>query len=455
MTLVSLLSIAKTALQTHQRAIDVTGHNIANVMTPGYTRQRLNLTAETPLRSEKGLIGRGVTDTGISAERNLFLDAAYRREAGNFAHADTLRTLMGRVEGVFNEPSDQSLGAALDGLFTAFNDLANDPGGGASRAAVRQAANELVQRFHAISARLDEVSSATDQHFRDAVGTVNGLTSQIADLNRRIVARGGPQQNAADLVDERARLLDQLATLTGVRVLGRSDGSVGVLIGDSLVVDGAFAQRLEARPQGGGGLALGVVGTTRGMTGLSGTLAALTELGTQGVPGVRAELDRLAAELVTQVNTIHRTGTTPGGATNTDFFDPTGLQAGTIALAAPIVASPNAIAAGTSGLPGDGSVALQLVGLRQTTLAALNGSTVGEFYIGLLANVASIVRDATTEAVTAETLRSGTQAQRAAETGVSTDEELVHLIAQQQAFSAAARLVGVADEMMQDLLRMV
>lgn len=455
MSLASLLGIAKSALTTHQRSIDVTAHNIANVMTPGYTRQRLLLSAEVPLRTHLGTIGRGVTDNGVQAERNSYLDASFRREQGSFSHADTLRTLMGRVEGVFAEPSDHSLGAALDGLFNAFNDLANDPSGSANRAVARQAANEVIQNLHSLGAQFDGIAATIDSQFKDTIAQVNQISVRLANLNRLIVSQGGPQHNAADLVDERGRLLDQLAGFTGVRVLPRSDGSVGVLAGDQLIVDGAFAQELESRPQPGGGYAVGVKGGTRLIGGLSGALAGLIELGTQGLPGVRGEVDRLVAALVTEVNTIHRSGSTPGGATGTDFFDPARLTADSISLAAPIAASPANIAAGATSAPGDGTIALQIAALRSLSLGSLNGSSIPEFYTSLVSNVGSIVSDAGSEASTAEILLSATEAQRHAEHGVSTDEELIHLMAQQQAYAAAARLVSVADEMVQDLLRLV
>ena len=99
MSLASLLSIARSALTTHQRAIDVTGHNIANASTPGYTRQRLAIVAETPVRTPLGTVGRGVTDQGVFAERNVFLDATVRREQGNLGRSDTLRDMLGHASG--------------------------------------------------------------------------------------------------------------------------------------------------------------------------------------------------------------------------------------------------------------------------------------------------------------------------------------------------------------------
>ncbi|HET9064816.1 MAG TPA: flagellar hook-associated protein FlgK [Gemmatimonadales bacterium] len=455
MSLASLLSIARTAMMTHQRALDVTAHNIANANTPGYTRQRLELAAEIPLSTPYGTVGRGVRGVAIFNTRDQFLDAAFRGEQGKFAHADTLRSALQRVQGVLNEPSDTGIGAALDGLWSAFSDLANSPASGATRVATRAAATTLVNRLHEADSRLSSESVAIRNGFDEGIARINQLGQEIADLNREIVARGGPLDTAPDLTDLRDVKIDELATLTAVRVLPRDNGAVAVLTGDGMLVDGAFAQQLETRVLAGGGLAAGMVGSTRTVNLGGGSMQALSELTTQGVPAVRAELDRLAAELVSTVNGLHQAGTTTGGATGIAFFDPAGVTAGTIALSADVLADPANIVTGATAAPGDNSVALALANLGQTGFPGLNGDSPGRFYAGVVSSLGTIIRDATQSADAASVITAGIEAQRSAVHGVSTDEEMVKLIQQQQAFSAAARLVVVADEMMQDVLRMV
>lgn len=455
MSLGSLLSVAKSALMTHQSALNVTGHNIANAATPGYTRQRIALAAETPLRTPEGTIGRGVTDQGIFATRNRFLDASYRREAAVFSHADTLKDLMGRVEQVFGEPSDNGLAASLDAFFGSFSDLANDPASLSARAAVQQAGQQLVRQIGTIDTRIDEVNQTVIDTFRDSVTQVNSIAQQIGTLNQQIVVAGGPQHTAPDLEDARGKLLDQLATFGSVRVIEHGNGSMGVVFGDTLLVDGTNIQELDVRTPVGGGVFAGVVGEPRNLTPIAGSLAALSELAGQALPSVRSELDRLTSALVTSVNAIHAAGTTNAGATNTNFFDPAGTTANSFRLSAQIIANSANIVSGTTSAAGDNAVALQLAGLRTTAIASLNSSTAGEFYTGLVSSVGSIVRDATQESDAAEALSAGTAARRSSATGVSTDEEMVDLMVHQQAFAAASRLVKVADDLMQTLLTMV
>lgn len=455
MSLASLLSIARSALITQQRALDVTGHNIANATTPGYTRQRLELAAATPFRTPQGTVGRGVTDIGIFANRNTFLDATVRREQGNLGRSDTLRDMLGQVEAVFGEPSDTGLGATLDAFFNAFSDLANDPSSLAARSVVRQAGSSLIQQVGLVSGRLTDLATDTTARTQDAVAQINSLATQIGELNRDIVVQGGPNKTAPDLEDRRGVLLDELSTLIQVRVIDHADGSVGVITGDTLLVDGKFAQQLDVRPLVGGGVGVGVVGSPRLIDPIGGTLAGLTALGQQAVPSIRAELDRLVAGVVGAVNTLHAGGTTMAGATGVNFFDPAGVTAGTMRLSTEVAASAANVVAGTTSAAGDNRVALSLAGLRNAGIASLNSSTPGEFYAAIVTTVGTLVKDAERDAEVASTLSNSASSRRASETGVSTDEEMVKLIVQQQAYAAATRLVTTANAMMDDLLRMV
>ena len=452
MSLASLLSIARTALQVHQRSIDVTAHNIANANTPGYTRQRLETVAEIPLSTPDGTVGRGVRGIGVFNARDQFLDAAYRNEEGRFAHADTLRSALQRIEGVFDEPSDHGIAAALDGLWSAFSDLAESPTSGAVRVTTRSAAELLVNRIHDADRRLNVEMTSLRGQFDDAVARVNQLATEIADLNREIVARGGPLETAPDLTDLRDARIDELASLTAVRVLPRDHGAVAVLSGDAMLVDGAVAQQLEVRSLGGGGLAVGLTTSSRNAVIGGGKLQGLSELSTQGIPAVRAELDRLTEAVVSQVNALHVTG---GNGAGIPFFDPAGITAGTLALSDQVRADPTHIMAGSDAGTGDNSIALAIAALGTTHIASLDGDTPGQFFAGVVAGLGVAVRDASQAADAADVITAGIESQRQAAHGVSTDEEMVTLIQQQQAFSAAARLVVVADEMMQDVLRMV
>ena len=453
MTLTSLLGIARSALLTHQRAIDVTGHNVANAMTPGYSRQRLDMTQATPLQSTWGMMGRGVTDTGISRVRDWLLDSSVRSESGMLGHSQTLGSFLGQVEAAINEPSEYGISAALDGLFNAFSELSNDPSSSVHRGLVQQNARRLVDQLHQLDASLVDTNRNALAEMHANVDEVNRITSEVAHLNQLILA-AGPSHSAPDLEDQRDLLIDQLSESMDVRVLRRDDGTVGIVGGDTLLVDGGTARELEVRTLAAGQTGVGVLGGND-VDPRSGSLQALSEVINIELPELRGRLDQLAAALVTEVNAVHRSGFTATGATNSDFFDPTGVTAHTISLSAAVEASTDAIAAGATAAAGDGDVALQISSLRSTSIAALGGSALGDFYVDTVTTFGAKVLNADETVAVHQTMLDRAQMMRSSSNGVNVDEEMVMLIAQQQAFAAATRLVNIANEMVEDILRMV
>ena len=152
MSLASLLSIARSALIVHQRAMEVTGHNVANANTPGYSRQSLQLQSATPLVLPRYSIGRGVDATQITRERDTFYDAAYRRDTGQLGNASTMHDYLGQVETSLNEPSaDRPLGVARRTASTPSPTLANDPASHVSRALVVSAGKRLAQQLNTLA----------------------------------------------------------------------------------------------------------------------------------------------------------------------------------------------------------------------------------------------------------------------------------------------------------------
>jgi len=454
MSLASLLSIARSAMFAQQSAMSVTAHNIANAQTLGYSRQRIQLSAAAPQLTPTGPVGRGVTEVGIQRVRDSFFDSRYRSESGLLGNSATMGDFLGQVEAAINEPSTNGLSVLLDGFFGSFANLANNPASPTSRSLVQQAGRRFVQRLQQLDATVHQVADGALAQMREQVGQVNDLARRIGELNQQILSSGGVNGISPDLQDQRDVLVDQLSSLVGVRVLDRNDGTIGLAAGDTILVDGANSQTLAVNPLAGGGFGLITVGGGT-MDPKSGSLRALCELTTTTLPGIQAQLDTLARTLVTTVNAIHRSGFTLNGTTNTDFFDPAGVTAQSIALAPAVAASGDAIAAAGIAAAGDGTIAQQLATLATTGVAALGGRSFRDFYIDLSGVIGAGVSGASQDAAAYQAMVDQADTLRASESGVSVDEEMVALISQQQAYAAAARIVNVANEMMQSVLQMI
>jgi flagellar hook-associated protein 1 FlgK len=395
-----------------------------------------------------------VTSQGIQRARDQFLDASFREESGLQGRFDTTHQLLGGVESIFDESGTSGLGAGLDALLAAFSDLANDPSSATARGLVVQSAQSLTQQFHSVADRLATVNADVLQRMQSAVGEVNNLGERIADLNRQIVA-AAKGVGAPDLEDKRDLLIDKLSQLVNVQVIEHADHGVVVVAGGALLVDGAQHGGLEVRSLAAGGYGLGSAVSHAPVNLSSGSLKGLSDLSASTLPGIQKQLDQFASAVAQEVNAIHRTGSTTGGATGNDFFDPTGLTASSIAVAVPIRQSIANIAAGASGSPGDSSIALRLAQLRSTPVSAAGGQTLGEFYGGVVTSIGVLTRVAEQGSTSQEALVANVQAQRSSATEVSIDEEMVSLIKGQQAFAAASKIVNAADEMMQSILDMV
>lgn len=453
MSLGSLLSIARSALSVQQRAMEVTGQNVANANTPGYSRQTLGIQAATPLTLPLYSVGRGVEATTITRARDTFYDAAYRSDNAQLGSSTTLNSYLSQIEGVLNEPSTTGLSSSLDKFFQSFSDLANDPQNHSSRELVKAAATRVVSQLHSLNSQLGQVRQNAVDSMKDQVKTVNGLLSRIADLNKAIVASGGPGGPSPDLLDQRDLLVDQVSQYMEVNVANRSDGSCGITCGNVLVVDGGSASTLALSGSGSG---FGVAVANGPMLGItSGSLYGLSDLTQNRLPAALSQLDQVAAALVNEVNAVHSTGYNLAGATGVNFFTAGTTSAGTISLSAEVTASSDNISASTNGLSGNGGIATQIAGLATTGVATLGGSTIREYYVALATGVGLDVSNTSQDMTASETLVAREDQARTSVSGVNVDEEMVSLITQQQAYQAAARIVNVANDMMTTLMQLL
>lgn len=441
----NVLNIARSALFSQQRAMTVTARNIANAQTPGYTRQKLHL-------QNTGLFG-GVSSS-VSRERDLFLDANWRRQSSDYGATSTHRYFLDQVEAATNEPSDSGVSAAIDGLFRAFGSLADDPTSDVAREEVRGAAQRFVHHLRRLGQSLDQASTRAVDRLEAEVDEVNTLSERIAALNEKILNTSQAGSDSFDLMDERDRLIDQLSSLTAIEVVEARNGTYTVMTGGVTLVSGSNVQKLEMRSLGEGRYGVGSLGSAVELGETGGSLSALGRLVSTTLPDMQVQLDRLAADVVGRVNELHRQGTNARGETGVDFFDPDGVTAVSIGLSDAVNASSNAIAAGRGNGSGDNTLALELAALGEEDRSGLDGRTFGSYYAVFVSALGRSTRDAAQDESAATALLDNAEAWRQGISGVSVEEEMVSLISQQEAYTAAARLVNVADGMVQEILRL-
>jgi flagellar hook-associated protein 1 FlgK len=464
-----ILSVARTAIAVHQTAMQVTSHNIANAETPGYTRQRAMLQENWPAVLPQGIIGTGVMLSDVTQIRDTLLDASFRRESSAASGFGLRRDLLGQVEAVFREPTDDGLAATLDQFWSGWGDLANNPLNSTTRAIVRQRGEQVATALRGYNQRLDEVAADTGLRLQSSVGQMNEYARQVAELNTQIVAMEVGGTTAGDLRDARNRLIDGMATIAPVETIARGDGSLAVVLNGQTLVDGSTHKSLAL---GGSAPAVRVsfAGSTDPLPMSGGEMGAMLQVLNRDIPAARARLDELAGGVVTAVNDLHRTGWSPGtepGAppappgwtgSNVDFFDPAGTTAATIGLSAAVAGSDQMIASGTTyGGAADNGLALQMAGLRDAKVlgGAPPTTSLAMHFRDTVTGIAMAAQSVGNSATVHETMAAQAEVRRQSVSGVSTDEELVSLMKHQQAYVAATRIISAVDEMMQSLLSIV
>jgi flagellar hook-associated protein 1 FlgK len=445
--LTQTLEIARRAMAAQQAAMAVIGHNIANANSPGYTRQTARLVAEVASRADRISYGNGVSVEAVLRQRDTSLDGTVRHELAAAGHWSQRASILASLEQVLGEPSEDGLGAALDGFWGAWGDLADDPDGTAARLGVREQGRVVVDRLRGLHTRIAQTAPAVDEQLRSQTIEFNRLLGDLRTVSLQIneAELGGASAN--DLLDRRDLLLDQINAIAPVRFVTGEGGSFSLRVGGKLVLDRTLMRPLEAAVEtvdGNPRVRLQMAGGD-GVTIEGGAIGALVDLRDETVPQLLGELDLLAADLIQQVNAVHR-----NGPSRNAFFE--GSAAGDIRLAAAIEADVRAIDSSTTGLPGDNDIALAMTALRDARFVDGGSATVGEYWAGMVTRLGLASREAEFQSESLDATVQSLQARRSETGGVSLDEEMASLLEMQQAYIAAVRLFEMTSEMMDVLL---
>lgn len=330
-TLSSLLNTGQQALQAQQTAIQVTGQNIANVNTPGYTRESVELASvPTPVSPP---FRAGVTVEAITRAYDRFVTAQVNTASSDYQSANTQADVLGQVEALVNdlETDKGGLSGALGQLFNDFNALAQQPYDSTIRQTLVQQGDTVATAFHRLAEGLDTLRQDRNTALHGAVTDVNRLTSQIASLNEEIVQRDIDPKNLANtLHDQQDALIKQLSEKVNITSFVSPTGQVTVLLGGGRpLVEGDKASELttHADPDDPHRILLAIKDPKGGFTDVtpsirSGSLHGLLEVRDTVLPDLSQRLDRLAAQLTTSLNNTHSTGYGLDGTTRQNFFVP-------------------------------------------------------------------------------------------------------------------------------------
>ncbi|HET7522319.1 MAG TPA: flagellar hook-associated protein FlgK [Bacillales bacterium] len=482
------LETARRALYAQQAALQTTAHNIANANTPGYSRQRVNLTTTAPYPApglhngvSPGQIGTGVQAETVQRVRRDFLDVQYRQENTKYGYWQTRSEALSKMENILNEPSENGLSKAFDRFWQSLQDLANNPENDGARSVVRQRGMALANTFHYLSNSLSQIRADLQKQIDVTVKQVNSLARQINSLNQQISQIEPHGYLANDLYDKRDLLVDQLSELVTVKVTSVGSGGESLAIAEGrYTIDIVDAQgntytlvngrtlnfsELSVSYNGTDGAAQYDIGGISVKDSISGKLQGLKDSYNEVYPDMLRDLDVLAHDFAVAFNSIHEQGYGLDGNSGYQFFQlpvdangkpKVGGAAKNITVSGDVDKLDH-IAASADGTAGDNGNALKLADVI-TGSVNLNPNldiTVKNFkdyYEGVIGGMAVDAQEAERLADNSLTLKQSAQKRRESVSGVSLDEEMTHIIQFQHAYNAAARMVTVVDEMLNRII---
>ncbi len=241
------LSIAMSGLFANQRSLGVVSHNIANANTEGYSRQVMNTQAYKPqtLPGKLGTIGVGVDVTAVKQIRDAYLDFKYRKETSSKGEWDARASVLKQVEGIFNEPTDSSVGKLLDNYYESLQKFSKNPEDLTARTLFRQNTIALTDGIKRISTMLTDLQQDLNFQFQSSVNELNMYANQTVELNKSIYEAELEGGTANDLRDQRNLLMDKMSELAPVDYYEDEQNRFHVLIDGHLLVSHFRSDSLE------------------------------------------------------------------------------------------------------------------------------------------------------------------------------------------------------------------
>ncbi|MCD6225326.1 MAG: flagellar hook-associated protein FlgK [Deltaproteobacteria bacterium] len=458
-----LLSVGRVALATQQKAIDVTGNNIANVNTPGYSRQRLNMESTDPIRYGAGQMSRGVrANRKTDRMYDQFLGSQINNENQSLGKWEAQKNSLEKVEMIFDEASGNGLNQAMGDFWNAWQDLANNPSGHVERVELLAKSQTMTGMFNKIASDLEQTGKDMDTNIKGTVDEINLLAKEIADLNEKIRKAEVGGHSANEFRDQRDLVLKELSGFMDINSFENNQGHMTVLTGGGHpLVEGVSAYELTTEINDGhynvewidsNGNQTDITGNISG-----GKLKGWIETRDVAVPDYLARMDSLAASIMTEVNTLHQAGYDLNDDSGGIFFS--GASALDMSVDSALLADTDLIAAARfSGYltdpshPGDNRNALAIAELQNSILTDIDSSTFDDYYNSIVSDVGSSVKNAGMNYNHQASVTDQLANYRETVSGVSLDEEMVNLVKFQHAYDAAAKLISTVDELLATLM---
>lgn len=454
------MTAAQTALQT-------TSHNVSNMNTPGYSRQRVNLQADNPYNyTGVGQLGTGVKMSGVVRVVDDYVTKQIQDETSSYSRHATKSDALSQLEMIFDEPSETGLSAGFSRVYAAWNYLGSSPELATAKTMVSQESQTLTDTIKQMANQIEGLEGDTLYSIEKDVLDFNEKVGQLSTLNKQIFNVVIKGQTPNDLLDQRDRLTTELASIADVTITYDKFQGVKLELDGNPVLEGETIQKLAVQSGGAKGeLELqGADGSVKAIAIENGSIKGSQEA-LEVINDKKVELNQLAYSFATAVNTVH----------GKEFFTVSQTDAAkNITVNEDIKADTSLINAGKyldKSAAGDGSRATAISALASTKLNYFQADFAGEYdpdtmkfkpqtsgtttngaYNDMVTSMGIIKQQADNIAASQSEVLGFLEDRRSSISGVNMNEEVVDMMKFQSAFQANARIISIIDEMLDTLI---
>lgn len=413
--LLSTLNTAKSGMNVSQVAIQTTSHNISNINTPGYSRQRVNQSASSPYSMPgknsnfgAGQIGTGAQIDDVTRIRNSFYDYQYRSESHQYGSTSVKYEYFKNIEGIFNEPSDTAISSSLNSFFNSWSELSKDPQSSGVKSVVIENGKYLSNSINSAFKRLESLEEGLDKQSEYIIDEVNSMLSQLDKLEKNIKIIQGSGKSPNDFLDQRDQLLDNLSFKLNI-----NDKDVKATLKKAYDANGKVT----------------LDDLTKSGVKISGEL--------EGTLSMKQEINKYKGGLKQLANTITSNVNKAAGQ---EIFK--AKDGELISINPEMLQEPEKI-----NVTAD--IALKVYELKSEKVN-INGKdmTINTFYNSMIQDLgqssAAVIRDESNQSKLLENIDSS----RSSVSGVSLDEEMISLVQLQHTYSANAKVMSTIDSLL-------
>lgn len=413
--LLSTLNTAKSGMNVSQVAIQTTSHNISNINTPGYSRQRVNQSASSPYSMPgknsnfgAGQIGTGAQIDDVTRIRNSFYDYQYRSESHQYGNTSVKYEYFKNIEGIFNEPSDTAISSSLNSFFNSWSELSKDPQSSGVKSVVIENGKYLSNSINSAFKRLESLEEGLDKQSEYIMDEVNSMLSQLDKLEKNIKIIQGSGKSPNDFLDKRDQLLDNLSFKLNI-----NDKDVKATLKKAYDANGKVT----------------LDDLTKSGVKISGEL--------EGTLSMKQEINKYKDGLKQLANTITSNVNKAAGQ---EIFK--AKDGELISINSEMLQEPEKI-----NVTAD--IALKVYELKSEKVN-INGKdmTINTFYNSMIQDLgqssAAVIRDESNQSKLLENIDSS----RSSVSGVSLDEEMISLVQLQHTYSANAKVMSTIDSLL-------